>query len=196
MSVPFDYKTAVATDFFNRGLVEVLGENGVFYPAFILDVDEPTTDDKPRDSFENSSTAATSHHNQAAFGSDSKPDSTKLSSVNSLDEPIVTVLFHNNSHPKRKVALNRIRLPPNCLNVMNGCSPVTNNDGIANDDNLTAVTTGLNNVNLANASNTEDLFPFTVGMEVEVWSSLHKEEPKGWWRAVIKMIKGTWFLFC
>lgn len=99
-------------DLFRDGQVEVRGDNGAFYKAWIVDV-----------------------HDEA--------------------EPEVSLQFEKDWQPQSRFSVSRIRLPPpTCL------------------------------------SNGSDHPPFTEGLEVEVLTCANEGEQSGWWRAVVKMIKG------
>ena len=101
------------SDLFKEGTVEVRGDNGAFYKAWIVDV-----------------------HDEEGGGDASSE---------------VTLQFENDWQPPSRFPVNRIRLPPSCP---------------------------------------DSLPPFTEGLEVEVLTKTNEGEHSGWWRAMIKMIKG------
>ena len=77
----------------------------------------------------------------------------------------VTLSFENDWQPQQRFPITRIRLPPSRLSSSsNGTS-----------DNI---------------SHHHDTPPITEGLEVEVLTSSNEGEQQGWWRAVVKMIKG------
>lgn len=75
----------------------------------------------------------------------------------------ITLSFENDWQPQSEFPINRIRLPPPVNYLDNG-----SNDGDSNSN----------------------VCPIGEGMEVEVLTSSNEGEQCGWWRAVVKMIKG------
>ena len=176
----------ISPEFSKNGLVEVLGENGAFYPAYIFDVDSLSPSPLPTASGD----TGVSSFSNAANGQSS-------------GESLITVTFQNNSYPKSTLPISRIRLPP--INVSINNSNESNLNANNQEEAIKNLTSGLSSVHLANnsqcnansqtnaANNLEEIaapFSFSIGMEVEVLSSCSKDEPRGWWRAIIKMIKG------
>ena len=104
------------SDLFREGQVEVRGDNGAFYKAWIVDV-----------------------HDDADGG-----------------QSEVTLQFEKDWQPPSRFTVSRIRLPPPS-SLTNGADPHP---------------------------------PFTEGLEVEVLTCANEGEQSGWWRAVVKMIKG------
>lgn len=107
-------------DLFREGQVEVRGDNGAFYKAWIVDV-----------------------HDEADGG-----------------QSEVTLQFEKDWQPPSRFTVSRIRLPP----------PPSLTNGTGGGEH--------------------PLPPFTEGLEVEVLTCANEGEQSGWWRAVVKMIKG------
>lgn len=116
------------SDLFKEGTVEVRGDNGAFYKAWIVDV-----------------------HDDESGGDSSSPTTE------------VTLQFENDWQPPSRFPVNRIRLPPPNLSLN---SHSTINGGLG------------------------EAAPFTEGLEVEVSTKSNDGEHCGWWRAIVKMIKG------
>lgn len=189
------YDTSVSCDFLKNGLVEVQGENGAFYPAYIYDVESSIYQQQ-------SSTASTDS------GTLVIPPNAAIVQSNDA-ESLITVTFQNNSFPTSQIPLSRIRLPPYSPNSANN-DPLANNN--QQDEAIKSLSAGMAGIQLPNqsptnslsispantpnvtASNNLDEPAFAVGMEVEVLSSCSKDEPRGWWRAIIKMIKGGFYV--
>lgn len=185
----------ISPEFLKNGLVEVQGEDGAFYYAYIHDVE-----------------AAPPSSQQLSIASgDPGTNSEKQSAANGQTggESLITVTFQNNSFPKSTVPISRIRLPP--------ASPGGggSKNGVQNQEEaLKNLQAGISGVHIANnipqnsAPNSQpnsmaanngsiDESIFSTGMEVEVLSSCTiKDQPRGWWRAIIKMMKGTLAFFC
>lgn len=111
------------------GMVEVRGDNGVFYKAWVVDV-----------------------HDDITGSPSSVPGQTEL-----------TVAFEKDWQPQQRFPVHRIRLPPVLPHT---ATSSTNGDGV------------------------DHLPPIVEGAEVEVLTCHNEEEQHGWWRAVVKMIKG------
>lgn len=111
------------------GMVEVRGDNGVFYKAWVVDV----------------------HDDLPVSPSSNAPAQTEL-----------TVAFEKDWQPQQRFPVHRIRLPPALPH-----TTTSNGDG----------------------TDHQPLQP-QVGDEVEVLTCHNEEEQHGWWRAVVKMIKG------
>lgn len=180
----------VSSEFMKSGLIEVQGENGAFYPAYIFDVE---------------SVPSSSQLSTASGDSATQNAPSNAANVKSAGESLITVTFQNNSFPKSQFPISRIRLPPN-----NPGPIISSSDSIANnqEEGIKTIAAGISSVHLSNASptnsnsnvaansqpnatatNSEEV-TLSTGMEVEVLSSCSKDEPRGWWRAIIKMIKG------
>lgn len=188
-----DNSSTISPDFFKYGQIEIQGENGAFYPGYIFDVEN---NEKCRR--QDLSTAG----GDSGLSSNGAPNSTSKS-VNS--EPLITVTFKNNSFPQSQLPISRIRLPPvpthntNNLNILNDNEETVNSiaAGLSSvhlasnvsSSNVTSTSAAANNT--AGANNLPDENMITIGMEVEVFSSCSKDEPKGWWRAIVKMTKGN-----
>lgn len=110
------------------GMVEVRGDNGVFYKAWVVDVHDDIT------------------------GPPSSPGQTEL-----------TVAFEKDWQPQQRFPVHRIRLPPVLPHTTTSS---TNGDG------------------------SDHLPPIVERAEVEVLTCHNEEEQHGWWRAMVKMIKG------
>lgn len=192
----------ISSDFSKNGLVEVQGENGAFYPAYIFDVDSPQSSSQSLSTASaDSGTATTVTPSNAANGQSS-------------GESLITVIFQNNSFPKSQFPISRIRLPPvNANSITNSIAESSANSN-SQDEAIKSLSAGLSSVHVANSSsptnpniananlppnttaNAEEVVsPLSIGMEVEVLSSCSKDEPRGWWRAIIKMIKGIFCFF-
>lgn len=184
------YETAVSIseDFFKLGAIEVQGENGVFYNAFLYDIIENNTNDcQPAPNSQNYSNKSGSDIMMTSGAMNSSNSLSSIQSNTYSTEPQVIVTFQNNQLGKTSFPISRIRLPPGPLN--------------ANDNTVDSLQ-GLSSLNISNASNdaaansntsqnpTTDEPIITVGMEVEVLSSNSEDQPRGWWRATVKMIKG------
>lgn len=181
----------VSSEFLKSGLVEVQGENGAFYPAFIFDVDSTPSSNQPIST--------------ASVDSASKPASQSAANVQKSGESLITVTFQNNSFPKSQFPISRIRLPPtSSTSSSNGGNETAT---VNPDEALKSLSVGISSVHLSNNMSPSNTTPaptpqpnptatgleesaLAVGMEVEVLSSCSKDEPRGWWRAIIKMIKG------
>lgn len=122
------------SDLLKEGIVEVRGDNGAFYKAFIVDV----------------------HEDISNLTND---ESSSTSSCNAK----ITLAFENDWQPQSEFPINRIRLPP----------PTNYLDNGSND-----------------SGNGSEMPPITENMEVEVLTSSNEGEQCGWWRAIVKMIKG------
>lgn len=190
-----DSSSSISPDFYKFGLIEIQGENGAFYPGYIYDVED---------------SGKSFGQNLSSIGGDSGglPSSGNTNNVN--NDSLITVTFKNNSFPQSQLPISRIRLPPVSSNNANNI-----NDGNI-DESVKSLASGLSSVHLANnvsssnvtstsAANSQsistgnnavnsDETPITIGMEVEVFSSCSKDEPKGWWRAIVKMTKGNVYL--
>lgn len=119
------------------GLVEVKGDNGAFYKAWVSDV-----------------------HSEGSDG-DSNGST-----------PEVTVSFENDWQSPSRFPITRIRLPPPTLTI-----PGQTNG--SNEDERPAAVEG----------------PLiTVGLEVEVLARSNDDEQYGWWRAVVRMVKGGFYV--
>lgn len=215
--------TDLSQDFLRNGAVEVQGENGVFYPAYLHDIIEPSQLSQPQNCQLSTNTASNQQMNDQSicFGSMNGQQSgtvgaksnTIISSSNT-NETHVVVTFQNNFFPRSSFPISRIRLPPasSTSSLSSTSSATINNDmNNENDKNSNSLLSGLSGLNISNASNTNQLQSsnaananngtntsmeganhqnITVGMEVEVFSSSSEDQPRGWFRAVVKMIKG------
>lgn len=115
------------------GLVEVKGDNGAFYKAWITDVHE----------------------------SGETIDGEQLAAAE------VTVSFENDWQSPSRFPINRIRLPP-----------------------PPSLVAGMTNGGTTDANGAVEAPPITEGLEVEVLVRSNEDEQAGWWRAVVRMIKG------
>ncbi|KAI1301439.1 Synaptic functional regulator FMR1 [Halotydeus destructor] len=122
---------ASVKELLQQGTVEVKGDNGAFYKAWITDVHEE--------------------------GSESADGGEPLSTAE------VTVTFENNWQSPSRFPITRIRFPP----------PPSLVAGQRNGS-----PTG------------QEAPPITEGMEVEVLVKSSEDEQSGWWRAVVRMMKG------
>lgn len=161
---------SLPSELLKDGIVEVRGDNGAFYKAFIVDIDD-----------------ATNEMNNC-LDADSAANSTSNAVSNSCDASKILLAFENDWLPQQKFPINRIRLPPPSppSHTSTGSPSSTANQ---TDANLTASTA---NSITANASNSVVSVPpiITEGMEIEVLSCTNEGEQCGWWRAQVKMIKG------
>ncbi|OTF79861.1 hypothetical protein BLA29_001190, partial [Euroglyphus maynei] len=219
--------TDLSQDFLRNGAVEVQGENGVFYPAYLHDIIEPSQLSQPQNCQLSTNTASNQQINDQSicFGSMNGQQSgtvgaksnTIISSSNT-NETHVVVTFQNNFFPRSSFPISRIRLPPasSTSSLSSTSSATINNDmNNENDKNSNSLLSGLSGLNISNASNTNQLQSsnaananngtntsmeganhqnITVGMEVEVFSSSSEDQPRGWFRAVVKMIKGCFYV--
>jgi len=133
--------TLLQNDLFKEGIVEVRGDNGAFYKAWIVDVHDD--------------------------------ESTPLEPAGSGKGTEVTLQFENDWQPLSRFPITRIRLPP----------PPSPSSTAANGTNDSSSSTQLAPTPL-----------FTEGMEVEVLTCTNEGEQSGWWRAIVKMIKGGFFV--
>ncbi|RWS09272.1 fragile X mental retardation syndrome-related protein 1-like isoform X2 [Dinothrombium tinctorium] len=123
------------SDLLKEGVVEVRGDNGAFYKAYIVDVHE--------EGMTNSGCLVEDSNGHLDGGNRHMAE--------------VTLAFENDWQPQSRFPINRIRLPP-----IVSCNDESGNEGP----------------------------PITEGMEVEVLTRSNEVEEHGWWRAVVKMIKG------
>lgn len=182
---------SISSEFLKNGLVEVQGEDGAFYYAYIHDVD---------------SAPSSSQQNPTVSG-DSGTNSEKQNAANgqTSGESLITVTFQNNSFPKSTVPISRIRLPPASTTTAsgskNGVQNVNQEEALKNLQTGVAGVQIANNIPVQNSSSQSNMTAnngggidesiFSPGMEVEVLSSCTiKDQPRGWWRAIIKMMKG------
>ncbi|XP_075590013.1 uncharacterized protein LOC124497870 isoform X2 [Dermatophagoides farinae] len=227
----------LSQDFLRNGAVEVQGENGVFYPAYLYDIIEPSQLSQPQDcQLSSSNNNASSQQQQqindqsmcfgsmngsgqqsggpSGSGGGGAKSNTIISSSNT-NETHVVVIFQNNYFPRSSFPISRIRLPPASTSPLSSSSSATtNNDNGEIDKTSNSLLSGLSGLNISNASNTtsnqlqssnaanannctnsmEGANPdITVGMEVEVFSS-SSDQPRGWFRAIVKMIKGCFYV--
>lgn len=206
---PHDSPSAdVSPDFFRLGAVEVQDENGVFYQAYLYDVIENDANCQAVSSQNLSSTSNADGHNtnfsnsgSVNGGNSTTPLSNQSGGNNNTkptNEACVVVTFQNNIFPKSSFPISRIRLPP----PSSSDSINSNENGTSNDDkNVLAGLSSLNVTNsspstnvAANTSNTPSVADITVGMEVEVLSSWSEDQPRGWWKAIVKKIKGCFYV--
>jgi len=158
------------------GIVEVKGDNGAFYKAFIVDIEE--NNELNTISVENESINSTnSNSNQTAS------DSSKI-----------LLAFENDWLPQQKFSINRIRLPPPNNQSINSTNQTNQSPNGNNSDNNISASSSASNISTANSnlnSGHQSVPPIiTEGMEVEVLSCTNDGEQCGWWRAQVKMIKG------
>lgn len=180
----------ISPEFLKSGLVEVQGEDGAFYYAYIHDVE-----------------STPSPNLQLSIAGDPGTTSEKPSAANGQangESSMITVTFQNNNFPKSTVPIQRIRLPPASTggggskngvqnqeealkNLQAGVSAVQ----ISNNLQNAAPNSQPNNMAANSNGGSIDESIFSPGMEVEVLSSCTiKDQPRGWWRAIIKMMKG------
>jgi fragile X mental retardation protein len=148
------------------GIVEVRGDNGAFYKAFIVDVDDNTAAEVNNclDTEVNSSATT--------------------SATNSCDTSKITLAFENDWLPQQKFPINRIRLPPPSQS-SHSASANSPTNGSNTPDSVVGT------ANNSTASVMSERPPIiTEGMEIEVLSCTNDGEQCGWWRAQVKMIKG------
>ncbi|CAG2102783.1 unnamed protein product [Medioppia subpectinata] len=146
------------------GIVEVRGDNGAFYKAFIVDVDDTTAADLANclDTDSGAASAATV----------SPP----------VDNSKITLAFENDWLPQQKFPINRIRLPPPSTSATFQSANSPTNGSNAADTSIS------NNSNASVVSDRPTII--SEGMEIEVFSCTNDGEQCGWWRAQVKMIKG------
>ncbi len=158
------------------GIVEVKGDNGAFYKAFIVDIEENNELNTNNISVENDSiNSNNSNTNQT------NSDSSKI-----------LLAFENDWLPQQKFSINRIRLPPPNYQPINSTNQTNQSSNGNNSDNISA-SSSTSNISAANSnlnSGHQSVPPITEGMEVEVLSCTNDGEQCGWWRAQVKMIKG------
>lgn len=198
-----EYK-GLSSDFINYGMVEVLGDNGAYYPAYLHDIDNG-----PQSPGGIGSNAFSGDHSMGMHGgggaiNGSSAGFNAMQQQQQPAEPVVIINFKN-SFPRTSFQLSRVRLPPPNSNMLGAES----GNGTSNPADELIKSFG--NVNLApqtspsqvnsaahsnNGNGTEgsEGSQFTVGMDVEVYSSSKADEPKGWWSARIKMIKGMFMV--
>lgn len=200
-----EYK-GLSSDFINYGMVEVLGDNGAYYPAYLHDIDNGPQ--SPGGVSGNTFVGAMSgDHSMGMHGgggtiNGSSAGFNAMQQQQQTTEPVVIINFKN-SFPRTSFQLSRVRLPPPKSNMLG-----ENGNGNNNNNSTEELIKSLGNVNLAsqppsnpaannnngNGTESSESNLFTVGMDVEVYSSSKNEEPKGWWNARIKMIKGRSFV--
>ena len=256
--------TDLSQDFLRNGAVEVQGENGVFYPAYLFDIIEPSQLSQQQQNCQplssNNNVVSSQQQQQlndqsmcfgsmngsgqqqqlgsSGVGGTSNVKSNQIisSSSNISNETHVVVTFQNNFFPRSSFPISRIRLPPATSNSSTSSATINNNnanntndlnnenDKIHNINNPSSLLlSGLSGLNISNASNNNQMQSsssscsnaaninnnngtnisldgsnvgsqnhpnITVGMEVEVFSSSSDDQPRGWFRAIVKMIKG------
>lgn len=178
MNTQFDVQLA-SNDLLRDGIVEVRGDNGAFYKAFIVDVHEPGD-------------ATASSNTDPPLGSETVTPSTGPTAT-SLAE--VTLAFENDWQPQSRFPINRIRLPPptsfssSTSSVTSGSPANVAPPSQVSNGQVTPSGSGDCVPSVSSSSGTSSPM-FTEGMEVEVLSCTNEGEPCGWWRAVVKMSKG------
>ncbi|XP_054160548.1 fragile X messenger ribonucleoprotein 1 homolog B-like [Oppia nitens] len=160
---------SLPSELLKDGIVEVRGDNGAFYKAFIVDVDDNTADSDTGVETESTATTTTTATTTAAAAAATNSVTT------SGDKSKLTLAFENDWLPQQKFPINRIRLPPptslSTTQSANSCANGANNE--------------------SSNANTSVVPPIvTEGMEIEVLSCTNDGEQCGWWRAQVKMIKG------
>ena len=160
----------IPSELLKEGIVEVRGDNGAFYKAFIVDIDDATNE------------------LSNCLDADSTVNSTSTTVSNTVDASKITLAFENDWLPQQKFPINRIRLPPP---TPPSHTPTGSPSSSANqtDANLTA--SSANSITTSSSNSVVSVPPIiTEGMEIEVLSCTNEGEQCGWWRAQVKMIKG------
>ena len=158
------------SELLREGIVEVRGDNGAFYKAFIVDVDDSSTD---------ITNSLDTESNNSTGNSVTTP----------IDNSKITLAFENDWLPQQKFPINRIRLPPpiHSTHTSTG-SPSNSSNASETSINASAANSIANNANTSSVVSVPPII--TEGMEIEVLSCTNDGEQCGWWRAQVKMIKG------
>lgn len=169
---------SISNELLRDGIVEVRGDNGAFYKAFIIDIDDNTSNDLTN--------CLDTETNSSAL------NSTTNSSPNSVDNSKITLAFENDWLPQQKFSINRIRLPPpnQSSHTPTSAAPVAANGSNVSETNISASSSANSIANNTNSSVVSVPPIITEGMEIEVLSCTNDGEQCGWWRAQVKMIKG------
>ncbi|KAH9511355.1 hypothetical protein DERF_009823 [Dermatophagoides farinae] len=144
----------LSQDFSRNGAVEVQGENGVFYPAYIYGIIEPSQLSQPQDC--------------------------QLSSSN------------NNANSQQQQQINDQSM---CFGSINGSGQQSGSGGGAESNTIISSNTNETHVIVIfqNYFYRRSLFPISLfPLEMEVFSS-SSDQPRGWFRAIVKMIKGCFY---
>lgn len=171
---------SLPSELLRDGIVEVRGDNGAFYKAFIVDIDDNCND---------LSCAETE-----SINTNTNLNTSNTNSSTTSDTSKITLAFENDWLPQQKFSINRIRLPPplhQSLQTQTNVSQNGNNETI----NISASSSASSIANSTSANNTASAHQsvppiITEGMEIEVLSCTNDGEQCGWWRAQVKMIKG------